>query len=279
MQVYSGAIAATSDKMRALVQGGMKEAEKRCATLQDIETEDFIRFYEYALRGDYTVPPCSIDEHVQKESATLAEEDIPEEAADVLPEPQPEPEPEPTAPPDPWDINMSAWPSHSKKKSSTKKAKDKASLRRRLNRRDYKPFAESKAKMLLGFEPQSNMGVDQDFTPVLLAHARLYTFAESNLIDSLDGLALHKIQRTLMDFHLYHARITDIIDLARYAYAHNQDRKDDGTVDRLRQLVVDYIACEIDIIGNSKEWDELIEDGGEFVVDFWRVAREYRILA
>lgn len=46
-------------------------------------------------------------------------------------------------------------------------------------------------------------------------------------------------------------------------------------MDALRQLVVDYIACEVDTIGKHADFVRLMEDGGEFVSDFWRIVTKY----
>ncbi|PVH91542.1 hypothetical protein DM02DRAFT_704448 [Periconia macrospinosa] len=54
--VHAVPIAATSQQLDALVNGGMVESETRCAKIEDVEVEGFIRFCEYAYRGDYTVP-------------------------------------------------------------------------------------------------------------------------------------------------------------------------------------------------------------------------------
>jgi hypothetical protein len=64
--------------------------------------------------------------------------------------------------------------------------------------------------------------------------------------------------------------VGDVIKLARHTYNsdHTPDRETDGTIDKLRSLVVEYIVCEIDTIGNCSEFVELLEDGGKFVSDF-----------
>ena len=127
--------------------------------------------------------------------------------------------------------------------------------------------------MLKDFEPQPNSSPRQDFTPVFLAHARLYDFASMYLVQPLRALALYKLHKTLMSFQLYTRRVSDVLELARYAYDHGSDRKPEGTIDDLRELVVEYIACELDTIGKHKEFKQLIEEGGEFVGDFWDVVR------
>ena len=58
-----------------------------------------------------------------------------------------------------------------------------------------------------------------------------------------------------------------------YNNDHTPDRGADGTVDQLRKLIVDYIACEIDNIGECREFVDFMEDGGEFVGDFWGIAK------
>ena len=119
--------------------------------------------------------------------------------------------------------------------------------------------------------------MDQNFTPVLLAHARLYCFAHLRLIAPLKALTLDKLHKTLLNFKLYAKRVGDIIELARYAYSNPDlpDRSGDGTLDDLRKLVVEYIVCEIDTIGKYDEFVKYMEEGGEFVGDFWRMARDY----
>ena len=82
----------------------------------------------------------------------------------------------------------------------------------------------------------------------------------------LEALTLYKLYKTLINFKLYIKRVGDIIRLARSAYSNPDlpDRNDDGIIDDLRRLVVEYIVCEIDIIGKCDE----------FVGDFWRTVKE-----
>lgn len=55
--VHAAAIAATSQQLDALINGGMQESATRCVRIEDVKVDDFIRFCEYAYRGDYTTPP------------------------------------------------------------------------------------------------------------------------------------------------------------------------------------------------------------------------------
>jgi hypothetical protein len=154
-----------------------------------------------------------------------------------------------------------------------KKKKLKPTLRSRFEKRDYLSKGDPKADMLKNFEPRSNSSPRQNFTPIFLAHARLYTFADMRLVQPLRALALHKLHKTLMDFQLYNQRVGDVLELAKYAYDHGPDRSSEGVIDDLRKLVVGYVACELDIIGKHKEFKQLIEEGGQFVGDFWEIVQ------
>jgi len=82
------------------------------------------------------------------------------------------------------------------------------------------------------FIPKSNTAANQNFTPVFLAYARLYTFARMMLIEPLKALVLHKPHSTLIGFRLYAERVRDVIELAKYVYNndHTPDRGADRTI-------------------------------------------------
>jgi hypothetical protein len=265
--------------MRNLIEGDMKEAHDRTAE-QDVETEDFVRFVEYAYRGDYTAPSWILEEqsaqhevHVADVAQSLNEDDQPvPNVADTEAEPVEVVEDVTEAPADDvWGDWSSALKKDKKKK---KKTKSKASIFRveNFNKRDYLQDGDAQAVAIAsGFTPLPNTAPEQSFMPVFLAYVHLYSFAEMRLIHGLKALTLHKLHCTLRDFTLYSKRVGDIVELARRTYENTPNRTADGTVDKLRVMVVDYIVCESAKIGESKEFRELLEEGGEFVSDFWDV--------
>lgn len=291
--VHAAALAATSQQLNALINGGMKESEKQCARLEDVEVDDFIRFCEYAYRGDYAVP--SSEEFASLTSGSTQQEDVddswgfgplpkrgkkkkgkraaqppfdemgwPTEVSDIPPEATPFEEIPSEVIPEP---------------QSDPQLTSRAPLRAKFSSRIFPQGADPKNLILQRFEPKSNRTRHQNFTPVLLAHARLYCFAHVRLIAPLKALTLEKLHKTLLSFTLYEGRVGDIIELARYAYSNPDlpDRGDDYSLDDLRKLVLDYIVCEIDTIGKSDEFFKYMEEGGEFVGDFWRLAKEYMV--
>jgi hypothetical protein len=288
----------------------MEESESRCARIEDVRVDDFIRFCEYAYRGDYTVPPW--EELLPEPSSTpgknqqngdgdvwgnlapsskkkkgniwgvapviwdiAAPESFPESDSVAVSEvpPMDMDYPQQSLAYDEAELAQASEPQHETSSIS------KRSLRTKFNSRNYLNDRSPKALILQHFEPKPNSAVHQNFTPVLLAHARLYCFAHLRLIAPLKALTLDKLHKTLMGFKLYTKRIADIVELARYAYSNPDlpDRSDDGTLDDLRKLVVEYIVCEVDTIGKCDEFVKYMEEGGEFVGDFWRVVRDYMV--
>jgi hypothetical protein len=77
------------------------------------------------------------------------------------------------------------------------------SLRSWFQQRSYLEAGPPNRELIDGFEPKSNSAASQDFTPVFLAHARLYTFADMRLVAPLKNLALYNLHKTLIDFRLY----------------------------------------------------------------------------
>jgi hypothetical protein len=279
--VHATAIAATSPQLDALINGGMEESRARCAKIEDVRVDDFVRFCEYAYCGDYTVPPW--EEIPLRTSSTI---DKTQETNDVN--------------------DLGPFGSSSKKKKGKKGMVDytqespevdlsgfgaapepyygakpfsRTQLRTQFEVRNYLTNGGPKAMILQYFEPIPNSTMGQNFTPVLLAHARLYCFVHVRLIAPLKALTLDKLHKTLLKFTLYAERVGDIIELARFAYSSPDlpDRGNDGTLDDLRKLVVDYVVCKIDTIGKHDEFTKYMEEGGEFVGDLWRLAKHYII--
>jgi hypothetical protein len=274
--VHSSAVAATSDPFRALVSGGLGEAQTRTAELEDVQPDDFVRFLEYAYRRDYTVPGWTHD------GSTAATSDVEQGEEGVVEEAPPSPLPEVNPDNIVQDVDaapvaveaapvaVDEWSFTPKVKRKPRKS-DAVVLRNKFQKRNYLTDSVD----LEGFQPKSNSAADQNFTPVFLAHARLYTFAEMRLIYPLRSLTLHKLHKTLVGFQLYTERVGDVVELARYAYDHGPDRSKSGRLNDLRQLVVEYMACEVDTIGKHKDFKTLLEEGGEFVTDFWGIVSKY----
>jgi hypothetical protein len=68
--------------------------------------------------------------------------------------------------------------------------KARGTLRNQFVLQDYIPDDHPEIAIQNGFDALRNTSPDQDFTPIFLAHAQLYTFAEKRLIAPLKRLTI-----------------------------------------------------------------------------------------
>lgn len=120
-------------------------------------------------------------------------------------------------------------------------------------------------------DPVEEFDRDQDYSNVFLSHASLYVLGDFRLIDSLKALALFKLHKTLCSFQLDEEHARDIVDLARYAYSEEgggdaSDKEFGG----LRGLVCHYMATNAVVLSRSEEFMEFLDNGGQFVKDFFK---------
>jgi hypothetical protein len=118
-------------------------------------------------------------------------------------------------------------------------------------------------KFLDSCDPSPNAQPNHNFTPVFLAHCRLYVFADKYGIKPLPHLVLQKLRQTLLSFELYSERVQDIVELVRYAYS--DDNTFSGGNDELRALVTIYAVWNVDKLNKSNSFYTLLEDGGPFI--------------
>lgn len=297
---HAAAIADQSPALNALINGRMAEAQTRSVIFDDMPEEDFIRFCQFAYTGDYTPPLCIIKDETsdptqsrslesdseseisdvpQIELEPAPEEPAPEESApaeelaleELAPEePAPAPAEEPSL--EPTLETPRAFGYRRRSYSQThhiSQASRKINLRRSF---DIKFICSTlpRQRIINSCEIVPNSHANQDYTGVFLAHARLYIFADKYGIKPLESLSLHKLHATLKSFTLYRARVGDILKLVRYAYKNGPGCERN----KLRALVSEYIACEIDTIGKTKRFLALMEEGGLFVRDFWKLVHK-----
>jgi len=172
----------------------------------------------------------------------------------------------------------------------------KSRLRNTLSDSDYLP-PSSKLSFHRQFETISNTSPHQDFAPVFLGHARLYVLADKYDVRELKSLVLYKLYNTLKAFTLYKSRIADVIELVQFVYDNtppsyqcaceagaisqseaNPDRPvnasgyhEERKMDGLRKLVTSLVVSKLEMVAETRVFLDLLQDGGEFVKDFWTV--------
>lgn len=289
--MHSKAVAATSQVFDRLVNGGMSESQTRSAQLRDVDPETFIRFLEYAYRHDYTDPLWIW----QQDASSTRNETKGSDGFDMQ-----SPNQKPTVPDeDPiqqatvagagfdfggtWTNSRSApsgfgaVPSFSvspaintiKKNKRVRNAQTVS--RAAFEKREYVCPSYSVPTPPRDLDLTSP---SRTFAPIFLAHARLYTLADMYMVYPLRDFALHRLHKALISFQLHPGRLGDVVELARYAYEHGEDRSEDGKIDAMRELVVSYVACETKVLGKHGEFRNLMEGGGELPGDFWDAVQD-----
>lgn len=295
--VHSGAVAATSRYFDRLMNGGMSEAQARSAHIQDVDQETFVRFLEYAYLGNYRTPPWTADPKIARDRPTLN----PDVSAQLDLGPESDPDDadylhlaaklSPTVidkPSSGWS-NSSAAPSDfgamvdrvcygspfTKVVPSKAQNTKERSLRLRSVLEKHEFFGPYKSGNLPSQLPNDSPECGfsrRNFTPIFLAHARLYTFADMRMVQPLKIQVLGKLLSILERFELFPERIGDVLELAKHAYEHGEDGSEDGRMDALRELVMNYIVCEKGVVKEHAEFRTMMRESGEFARDFWDCA-------
>ena len=109
----------------------------------------------------------------------------------------------------------------------------------------------------------------------LLAHAKVYVFADYHGISKLQQLALHKLRVSLVQFNMddTHA-VETIAALAAYGYE-NTRSSDAGEIDDLRRLILLFTAYHLKTAWKRNELKDLVMDMGGFGKDIISTLMEW----
>ncbi|KAJ5976845.1 hypothetical protein N7501_000187 [Penicillium viridicatum] len=120
------------------------------------------------------------------------------------------------------------------------------------------------------FTPPQNTGPYEDFSPVFLKQAQLYVIADIYGIERLRQRVLFKLYQTLRTFKLYDTGVSSIIGFLQFVYL-NTPPNHNGKLDALRNLITRYIVSVLGQIGGNECFQQLLEEGGPFISDFWNI--------
>ncbi|KAB8232611.1 uncharacterized protein BDW43DRAFT_311996 [Aspergillus alliaceus] len=284
--VHSSPLAGLSQSLNTLMTGEMIEAKTRHVDWSEVDLDTFARLCEFAYLRNYTPPSfrliddkspsIKVTETVKekkKRKTRRSNVNWGELVQGPAPQPEPvtEPEPELEAPPDgapksdspPEDAfcddpeipyrERSVWTGH---------------LRDAFEESLVVPSPQS-GDLDYTFTPPENTGSWEDFTPVFLDQARLYVLADKYGIESLCQLVLSKLHQTLKNFKLYDTGVCGIIEFVRFVYSNTPTYG--NKIDAMRNFVTRYVVSVLGQIGENKYFQELLEEGGPFVYDFWQI--------
>jgi len=101
----------------------------------------------------------------------------------------------------------------------------------------------------------------------LLAHVKLWIFAECYGITVLEHLSLFKIHQALCAGKLNKASASLVVDAIGFVYANTRDTAKVKEV-QLGELLVAYITCFADSLVITDEFRDLLRRGGDLASDF-----------
>ncbi|KAL7942926.1 hypothetical protein V8C42DRAFT_330768 [Trichoderma barbatum] len=236
--IHSALVAHQSKALNTLINGQMKEATERRVIWEEIDEETFIRFSQYLYTGNYdeTEPKkreadAVTPSQAEYVKAVVTERSIPRLGPGRLSLLRAQKESEPPVPIKKKDLLWNKF--------------------RKLHPLPSAPNASLRTN-----------GPDDDFTDVLLCHARTYIFADYYGIEALQTVALHKLWQALIQFKLHAKGCGDIIRLVRYCFNETVDRGQQA--DPLRSLVCLYAACKVEELWRVAEFQDLIKTVPEF---------------
>ncbi|CAG8238049.1 unnamed protein product, partial [Penicillium olsonii] len=284
--VHSSALAELSPALNALMNGEMVEAKTRHVDWSEVDVDTFVRLCEFAYFRNYTPPrSCLIEGRIPLETAKPIKKKRKSKKRrsnvfwdEPLPEPTaaPEPEPEPIFEPVPASAeSLDEGPRSEEEICNDPEIAYKersvwtGHLRDKFTSSLVIPDTE-KDLSETSFTPPRIAGSWEDFHPVFLEQAKLYVLADKYGIESLRRLVICKLHQTLSNFKLYETGVVSIIEFVRFVYL-NTPPNIGSEMDAMRNLVTRYIVSVLGQMGETKCFQELLEDGGPFVTDFWRI--------
>lgn len=256
---------AISDPLHALIgNGNMTESISGCATLDDVEEETFIGFCEYAYTGEYLTPELSIsqDPEIMSDSGQVkATEDSNGISVKSSEEPAIEDaEPDHTSDSDNW-ISARELKRAQMYKSAVDYNETKGKQPEDSIIYPYEQLWKRFRRRKFDSGPASYSS-----NPNILFHAKLYVFATKYLIEPLRQQCLKSLHRDLGNFSLNRKSRSLILDLLDFTYVYT-GRFESGGRSALRDLVIHYVACEIQTLAEDAKLTELLDSDAEIGSD------------
>ncbi|KAL9623234.1 MAG: hypothetical protein Q9160_002549 [Pyrenula sp. 1 TL-2023] len=223
-----------SDPLHRMINHDMREGKEGKATLEETDSETFIRVAQWAYTGNYIVKPCllpppsrsqndsSAAANAQKHDTSTA--DLAQQMENLR-----------IHPVDNFIVTCRPYRDRPKNTGETPKQSPN-NLPIQLNRFASKRFSSGHVPHhtlsnflhasddVLRHSNPLDFPIDADNRTIsdLIAHAKLYTFADTYLMDSLKGFTLHKLHSALLSFPLltHPHGIQTFTSLLTYIFTH-----------------------------------------------------------
>lgn len=230
--------------------------------LENVEVDTFIRFSEFAYKGDYTpVDPEDLHDLPAANAGTPTTCDSTQPVKVENSHGSTD------------EVQLSAPASGKRKRRDSRErlrnTEDASPYLYNLKQTPWRSFKELKFFESGPYYKHHDIWKGEDYTGVFLCHAYVYVFALKYEIESLQMLSLHKLHQSLRACR--HFKTHDTVPVMEYAYLNTRDTDDnESRIDPLRSLVIHYAACFIENLVKSPRFLTLLKNGGEFSRDLIR---------
>ncbi|KZZ94343.1 BTB/POZ fold protein [Moelleriella libera RCEF 2490] len=239
--IHSAIVAAQSPALATLVNGPMQEAIEGKANWDSIDENTFVSFWQHAYSGDYNID----DDPTAPETSEVIEAPFLDWDEEVkVNETNNEPQ-----------IDDHFRGTCSLKKNSKRDKSRRTPLNwERLNRGQlWARFLSFRRSQNLNSNPLWRETIHEATREGdSLVHAKIYVFADCYGILQLMELSYNKLHQSLVDIYLHSERLSDIVALAQYCY-------DTPAPEDLKELVVLFIACEVETLWEVEAFQDLLE--------------------
>lgn len=251
-------ISSLSPSLDALMNNGsMRESVDRSVVFENLTPNMFAAVCEYAYTGSYRVPPPADDDEseipgeecvmpaeiLSSQGLGIKQEDLQREVKQHVKE-------------DSLDLAFLSASKAPKKHRIFQEVSLEATTTRRLQQ----SFA------MLQYNIQSH---EESQSRDLMFHARLYAFAEEQLIEALQTRCLAYIHRELQDLAAEGDTCDEFVQLLWFAYT-SASRHGQSGEDRLRRLVIHYAACNLETLVQQSKFMAVLDRYGECGCDLIR---------
>ncbi|KAK7926792.1 peptidase C13 family-domain-containing protein [Apiospora marii] len=278
IHVHADAISRLSKPLKVLIDGDMKEAREGRVVWDDIDSDTFARFAQWAYTHDYKTPEPTVPPDVSPPSTKAdAGNDSPNQSEKALynikhktdtarcascsgaPDSRPF---EGTHNCTCTKCNRSCLPylCHECDQPVPLAACDDCRVKKSKSGAMIRAFTDTEEWTLPSgcFNPRRNIKAEEDYTNVLLSHAKLYVLADKYDIAGLGDESIHRLYVTLRSFAVYKSRMVDIVSLVQFVFDNTQDG------DRIRSMLALYCACIAEDLAECIEFESLMQASPDF---------------
>ncbi|KAH0174254.1 hypothetical protein KCU67_g861, partial [Aureobasidium melanogenum] len=244
VSIYKSLLQRVSRPLSALVSNGMRESQEGCVRLDDVDSQTFSRFVEWLNTDTYSVPGAPDSKSVS-DRGDECQSDVTSQSA-LLPT---------------WEVDGDVCPT----------SEEQMFPHRRVSSRQLDLPGVAIRPIVRQIDQTQGQSLDtyeSNLHASCFAHAKLYVFADQRQISALQRLTAKRLQETLQTLNQSAEQALLITSLVDYAYENTAGMDmEDNT---LRRVMVEIATEQLERLIPSPVFLELLEEGGQFVMDLVR---------